>query len=147
VTTRAINKNLRLLLALITVGLVSCGESPSSSAIQTPQVVASPQVLLDVHGSGTKTTEKFTVVADWDLHWSYDCTAGLTQNGVIPSGYHCSFIVHVKQPDGHFSLQNQGVSQLGVKDQSVEHYHTAGTFYLEVQVCCSDNTWSATVTG
>jgi hypothetical protein len=114
---------------------------------QTPAVAASPQVLLDVHGSGDKSTEKFTAAADWDLAWSYDCTAGLTRNGAIPSGYHCSFIVHIKQPDGHFSLENQGVSQLGVKDQSVEHYHTGGTFYLEVQVCCSDNSWSVRVTG
>jgi hypothetical protein len=134
------------LLLTITVGLLACGESPTGSAAQTPTVAATPQVLLDIQGSGSKTTEKFTVASDWDLHWSYDCTAGLTRGGVIPSGYHCSFIVHVKQPDGHFSSENQGVNQLGVKDQSVEHYHTAGTFYLEVEVCCSDNSWTVTVT-
>jgi hypothetical protein len=111
------------------------------------RVAASPQVLLDLHGSGTKTTEKFTAAADWDLQWSYDCTAGLGQNGVIPSGYHCSFIVHIVQPDGHASLENQGVNQLGVKDQSVEHYHAGGTFYLQVQVCCSDNSWTVQVIG
>ena len=135
------------LLALLAISLVACGESPNSSQTQTPTVAASPQVLLDVHGAGDKSTEKFTASGDWDLKWSYDCTSGLTRDGAIPSGYHCSFIVHIKQSDGQTSLVNQGVSQLGVKDQSVEHYHTGGTFYLEVQVCCSDNSWSITVTG
>jgi hypothetical protein len=124
--------------------LVGCGESPSSAG-QTP--VASPQVLLDLDGSGTKSTDKFTVAADWNLNWAYDCTAGLTRDGAIPSGYHCSFIVHVTKPDGHLSLENQGVSQLGVKDQGRESYHTGGTFYLAVEVCCADNTWSVRVTG
>jgi len=103
--------------------------------------------MLDLQGSGTKTTAKFTTSGDWNLDWSYDCTAGLTRNGVIPSGYHCSFIVHVLTPDGHRSLENQGVSQLAVKDQGEENYHTGGTFYLTVDVCCSDNTWTLKVTG
>jgi hypothetical protein len=131
---------------LLAVSVVACGESPTGSPTHQ-SVVASPQVLLDIHGSGDKTTEKFTVAADWDLRWSYDCTAGLTRGGVVPSGYHCSFIVHVKQPDGHVSLENQGLNQLGVKDQSVEHFHTGGTFYLEVQVCCADNSWTVQVIG
>lgn len=127
--------------------VLGCGESPASSAAQTPSPVASAQVLLDIHGSGSKTTEKFTAAGDWNLQWSYDCTAGLTQNGAVPSGYHCAFIVHVKMPDGHNSLENQGVNQLGVKDQGVENYHTGGMFYLTVEVCCTDNSWTLKVTG
>src|SRR2546421_9792644 len=34
-----------------------------------------PQVLLDLTGKGTKTTQKFTAASDWDLNWSYDCTS------------------------------------------------------------------------
>jgi hypothetical protein len=138
----------RAVVAAVLSMLVSgCGSPTSAPSTQGQVASPSPQVLLDLKGSGTKTTEKFTAAGDWDLEWSYDCTAGLIQNGVVPSGYHCSFIVHVKQPDGHFSAENQGVSQLGVKDQGVENYHTGGTFYLEVQVCCSDNSWTIKVTG
>jgi predicted small lipoprotein YifL len=133
------------------LSLIACGEvgpaASSPAAPDTAPVAASPQVLLDLQGSGDKSTQTFTVAGNWDLQWSYDCTAGLSQNGVIPPGYHCSFIVNVKTSAGHRSIENQGVSQLGVKDQSVEHFHTGGTFYLEVQVCCADNSWAIKVTG
>src|SRR3984957_16783251 len=34
-----------------------------------------PQTLLDITGSGTKTTQKFTAGGDWDLNWTYDCSS------------------------------------------------------------------------
>jgi hypothetical protein len=101
---------------------------------------------LDFKGSGTKSTEKFTVASDWDLQWSYDCMAGLTRDGVIPAAYHSSFIVSVKRFDGNLTM-NQRVNQLGVKDQGVQHYHASGIYYLEVQTCCVDSSWSVKVTG
>jgi hypothetical protein len=139
------------LVASATLAATACGEvSPAASSPAAPDtaaVAASPQVLLDLQGTGDKSTQEFTASGNWDLQWSYDCTAGLTQNGAIPSGYHCSFIVVIKTSDGNRSLENQSVTQLGVKDQGVEHYHTGGTFYLEVQVCCVDNNWTIKVTG
>ena len=138
---------LAVVAAVLSILVGGCDSPTSVPSTQSQVASPSPQVLLDLKGSGTKTTGKFTAAGDWDLDWSYDCTAGLIRNGAVPSGYHCSFIVHVKQPDGHFSLENQAVSQLGVKDQGVENYHTGGTFYLEVQVCCSDNSWTVRVTG
>ena len=35
---------------------------------------STPQVLLDISGNGSKTTQKFTAGGDWDLSWSYDCS-------------------------------------------------------------------------
>ena len=40
--------------------------------------------------------------------------------------------------------RHQGITQDGVKDQGVIHYHTRGTFYLVVD---SDGSWTFTVTG
>jgi hypothetical protein len=137
-----------LTAALLVV--TSCGESgtgaSSPAAPDSAAAAPSPQVLLDLQGTGDKSTQAFTASGNWDLQWSYDCTAGLTQNGTIPSGYHCSFIVDVRTSDGQLS-RNQGVNQLGVKDQGVEHFHVGGSFYLEVQVCCADNSWAVKVTG
>jgi hypothetical protein len=108
----------------------SCGgqtvTTSSPAAPATAAVVASPQVLLDIKGSGTNTTQKFSAANDWDLQWTYDCTAFV--GGV--AGGHGNFIVDVRDSDGS-SSQNQGVNQLGVKDQGVEHFHVGGTFYLE----------------
>ena len=97
---------------------------------------AIPQTLLDLTGSGTKTTQKFTAASDWDLNWSYDCTNFSSGTG--------NFQVFVYQGDGTMSLDNAGVNQLGAKDTNVEHYHTGGTFYLEVNSECS---WHITAKG
>jgi hypothetical protein len=110
-------------------------------------VEAGPQVLLDLHGSGTNSTENFIVAGDWDLRWSYDCTAGRTDHGIIPSGHHCFFTLQTMRLIGGPSSANPGVIQLGVKDQGVEHYHTPGTFYLEVEVWGADSKWTVTVIG
>src|ERR1700730_13017439 len=110
-------KHYGAMLALVAIMLGACGETAGNSPT-TQTTPASSQVLLDFKSSGTKSTEKFTVASDWDLQWFYDCTAGLTRDGAIPSGYHCSFIVSIKQADGRSST-NQSVNQLGVKDQGV----------------------------
>jgi hypothetical protein len=93
------------LVASAPLAATACGEaSPAASSPAAPDTAAasaSPQILLDLQGTGDKSTQLFTAARNWDLQWSYDCTAGLTQNGAIPSGYHCSFIVDVKTSDGH----------------------------------------------
>jgi hypothetical protein len=119
----------------------SCGSPASSSpaAADTAVPSPSPQVLLALKGSGTKTTQKFSAASDWDLQWTYDCRAFI---GGYPGG-HGNFIVDVLNGDGSRS-QNQGTNQLGVKDQGVEHFHVGGTFYLEVTSEC---TWTMKVIG
>ena len=103
---------------------------PASSPVPSP----SPQTLLNISGSGTKTTQKFTASGDWDLVWTYNCAA---------FGDGGNFIVDVKNGDGTDS-DNQGVNQLGAKGSDTEHFHVPGTFYLEVTSECS---WTIKVVG
>jgi hypothetical protein len=113
--------------------------SSSSSNSQQTQASAAPahqpQVLLDLSGNGTKTTQKFTAASDWDLDWSYDCT-NFNNSG--------NFQVMIYNGDGSLSTDNTLVNQLGSKDSSVEHYHAGGTFYLVVNSECS---WHVTAKG
>lgn len=87
-----------------------------------------PQVLLELNGSGTKTTQKFSAGGDWDLNWDYDCSK---------AGGSGNFIVEVFNGDGSPSISNQGVNQLGDKGQDVDHFHRGGQFYLQVISECS----------
>lgn len=75
-------------------------------------------VLLSVKGSGTKTTQKFAAKSDWDLRWSYDCSNFGTQGNFIATPTGSDFLTPV--------------NQLGNRDSGVEHYHSGGTYYLEV---------------
>jgi hypothetical protein len=135
-----------LVAIVLTAESSSCGgpavttSSPAAPATAAP--VPSPQVLLDITGAGSNTTQKFSAASDWDLAWSFDCTAALS----LPDGQ-CSFIVHVKDSAGNFAAGNQGVSQLAKTNQGIEHYHVGGTFYLEIQLCCVQGTWAVKVTG
>jgi len=58
--------------------------------------------VLDVRGSGIKTTQNFTVGSQWDLVWSYDCSS---------FGSKGNFIVNVLTPNGQ-SSSNVGTNQL-----------------------------------
>lgn len=112
----------------------------SPSATVTTKSTATPahtaQTLLDVSGSGTKTTQKFTAAHDWDFNWSYDCANFGQGQG--------NFQVFVYSGDGTLSFANAPVNQLGAKGSDVEHYHTGGTFYLTINSECS---WHVTATG
>jgi hypothetical protein len=107
--------------------LSSPNEATSVSAPQqTANVV--PATLLDIEGEGTKTTQKFTTQGnDWDLAWTYDCSN---------FGERGNFIVGIKPGDGAMFSSNNGVNQLGPKGSDVEHYHSGGTYYLEVNSEC-----------
>lgn len=113
--------------------------SDNINQISTPSAAptspAAPRKLLDITGSGTKTTQKFTAAGDWDMAWSYDCAN---------FGYQGNFIVTPTGEDNNPSLANQSVNQLGKSGQDVEHYHHGGTYYLSVNSECS---WHVTVTG
>lgn len=135
-----------LVFVVLTAEASSCGSSAvstsSPAAAATAAPVPSPQVLLDITGAGSNTTQKFSAASDWDLAWSFDCTAAIS----LPDGV-CSFIVNVKDSTGHFAPGNQGVSQLAKAKNGIEHFHVGGTFYLEVQLCCVQGTWAVKVTG
>jgi hypothetical protein len=133
------------LLVLLVIGVIGAAGSSSSNSAKSvsaqsdatsttksqPAATTKPaamQVLLDLQGSGTKSTQKFTAASDWDLTWSYDCS-GFGSKG--------NFMVEVYNGDGSMSIENQGVNQLGMKDSGVEHYHKGGTFYLSINSECS----------
>ena len=104
----------------------SANQAPTPAASRVPS--PSPQVLLNLSGSGTKTTQKFTTSGDdWDLVWTYNCAS---------FGGSGNFIVMVKNGDGSPS-DNQGVNQLGANGSDTEHFHSGGTFYLQVISECS----------
>ena len=92
-------------------------------------------------GPGGQTTEVFTVDSAWDLRWSYDCTPSIRNQ--------CDFYLTVKQmSDCQVSPENQGITQHGVKDHGVVHYHAGGTFYIVVGLAyASAGSWTVTVTG
>lgn len=110
---------------------VAAATSPATAAAQP----GAKRVLLDVTGSGTTTTQKFTAPGDWNLAWSYDCSSFFGGTGV--------FQAYIYNGDGSLSLQNSLVNQLGANGHGVEHYHHGGTFYLVVNSVCS---WHITAT-
>jgi hypothetical protein len=120
------------LIALILAGIYIYRESGSRGA------------LVDKHSccaAGGQTTEVFTVDGAWDLRWSYDCSPMIRTQ--------CDFHLTVKQmADCQVSPENQGITQNGVKDHGVVHYHTGGTFYVVVGLAyASAGSWTVTVTG
>lgn len=142
----------RLLLAGIALvmlagcSLGSAGTTVSAASVNAmfaPRTVAAnrsvpqsaaPTTVLDVSGSGIKTTQSFTVGPAWDMAWSYDCSA---------FGQQGNFAALVKLPGGG-SSPNIGTNQLGTGGSDVEHFHAGGTFYLEI---ISDCAWHIVVTG
>jgi len=141
---------LAVIVFFIIIG--STGDSKSRTSIPAPTEIGdniidnqqikaetktpvSIQTLLDISGSGTKSTAKFTASGDWDLDWNYDCS-NFGQNG--------NFQVYIYNGDGTLSLANSLINQLGKSDTGVEHYHTGGTFYLTVNSVCK---WNIQVKG
>ena len=89
--------------------------------------------MLDVSGSGSKSTQTFTVSDSWQMKWSYDCSS---------FGDRGNFQVYIYTSDGAMSFDNNGVNQLGSSGSDTEYYHTGGSYYLEVNSECS---WHITV--
>jgi hypothetical protein len=113
---------------------VETGSTVANTATKTV-APATMQTLLDISGSGSKSTAKFTAASDWDLNWNYDCTNFGSQG---------NFQVFIYNGDGTMSFANSGVNQLGKSDTGVEHYHSGGTFYLTVNSECK---WKIQVKG
>lgn len=105
-------------------------KSPAKAAAPATKAPAAkaPVVLLDLTGTGTKQTQKFTAGGDWDLNWTYDCTS---------FGYAGNFIVMVYNGDGTLSFENTSVNQTGKKGADVQHYHKSGQYYLSILSECN----------
>ena len=137
----------RKLLAWTAFVLIAagCSQPRGGATKESPSPSAASQTVLDLQGSSNKTTARFTVPAQWGIGWTFDCRPGLTQNGAIPSGAHCTFLVTVRTPDGNPSAQNPQFIHQDVAGQGVATYHTGGTFYLSIEICCTVNSWSLKV--
>lgn|ERR1700674_1077500 len=114
----------------------STGSSPAANDKGSPTASAAhvAQVLLDVQGTGIKSTQKFTAGGDWDLNWSYDCS-NFGQNG--------NFQIYIYGKDSS-DLKGIGANELGAKGSDVSHQHDTGTFYLQMNSACA---WHVTVKG
>lgn len=113
----------------------AANESQPAPAPAPKPTPAAPQTLLDISGSGSKTTESFTAAGAWNLTYSYDCST---------FGDRGNFQVFIYNGDGSMSFSNSGVNQLGASGSDTDYYHTGGTFYLEVNSECS---WHIQVKG
>jgi hypothetical protein len=92
-------------------------------------------VLLQLKGSGTKSTQTFTAPSNWTLDYTYDCSSFSNGKG--------NFQVYVFNADGSMSSAS-GVNQLGSSGSDTEYYHQGGSLYLEVNSECS---WTITAKG
>jgi hypothetical protein len=130
------------LLALV----VACGGAPSKSVAANPDkptatasvtAAHAPQTLLDVQGSGIKTTQAFTTSGDWTISWTAHDTSGV-------SGY---FGIYVYDAGSQVPAGVAGNVQVPANQtlQDVSHGHQAGKWYLEVNSASTD--WHVTVTG
>lgn len=95
---------------------------PDTQETQADQAEnTAPVTLLELSGSGTKTTQSFSARGDWDLEWSYDCSSFGMEGNFIVSGQGFNVL---------------GVNQLGPKGSGVEHYHDGGSGHLEIISTC-----------
>jgi hypothetical protein len=128
---------LALVLVLIFAGLagLSVLQNPAGlkRLLPSPPPIQMKTLLQDQGDFGNKTTKLFTPQgADWTLQWSFDC-AGLGDSG--------NFRAKIMRQGGGALAS---VEKINDHDSGTEHYHQAGTFYLEVVSECQ---WTVRVTG
>lgn len=126
-----------------TPSIAASSSAPAASAAASTPAAASavthappafaPQVLLTLSGSGSETTERFTIggSGDWDVYWSYnEGSTGSTVNFQIFG-------------DGGSDFNFNDPNQLGPGGSGVVHvYSDPGIHYLEVN---SEGGWSIKV--
>jgi hypothetical protein len=120
----------RLIGLLVGVGLggvCAVGVAIWTGAIGSPQ---GPSALLDVGGSGTKSTATFTAPQIWDLQYRYDCS-----NFGAPG----NFAVTVLPQGG--GAPDVAVNELGSSGQDVTQVRLGGRVHLEI---LSECTWHVT---
>lgn len=99
--------------------------APATTATKpAPKPKPKAKTVLTESGDGIKTTVKFHVSGDWDLHYTYDCSNFGTSG---------NFIVTTGGTDFPMPLANE----LGANGSEVTHQHDGGTLYLEVNSECS----------
>jgi hypothetical protein len=99
--------------------------TPTTRPTAATTVAAGPKVVYTLAGSGQGSTPTFGVANEWQVAWTYDCTA---------YGGQGNFIVDVSQPPGKVGIEvaanDQPVNQLGAGASGVQHYHYGGTVFL-----------------
>ncbi|MEE4544862.1 hypothetical protein V2S66_23210 [Streptomyces sp. V4-01] len=100
--------------------------APSKAPAKAPAKPepALAKTVLTESGHGIKTTAKFTVHGDWDLHYTYDCTS---------FGFQGNFIVTT----GGTGFPDPLANEIGKKGTDITHQHDGGTLYLDVNSECS----------
>lgn len=89
-------------------------------------------VLLRTSGNGANSTAKFKAGSDWDIAYTFDCSAA---NGVDV------FQLYIYNGDG--DLTGVGANSQARKGSEVTHQHDSGTHYLQVNTACK---WTLKVT-
>lgn len=133
---------LALVVLLSALSVCGCGavakhQVPVAIATTTTTPTAAPAqdsaankiVYLEVSGAGTKSTQTFNAVGDWNLLWSYDCTQTPAGTG--------NFIVNVMTSTGQLDFHFQPVNQMGAKGSDTEYYHRSASAYLTINSQCS----------
>jgi uncharacterized iron-regulated membrane protein len=100
-----------------------------------PAPAAQPTVLVQLKGSGTKSSQTFTAPSNWTLSYTYDCSNFDGDSG--------NFQVFVQSADGGFNDLSP-VNELGASGSDTEYYHSGGQYYLEVNSECD---WTVTAKG
>ena len=143
-----------ILVVVLATGAKACGSTPkassaavspttiapvaatsaatSATAKAAPSTTAAPSTLLDVNGTGDKTTDPFTAKGAWHINYSYNCAA---------FGQAGDFGILVQGGDG---FSDQGPNTQGMSGQDSNFEPQGGTFTLQIISECQ---WHVTVTG
>jgi hypothetical protein len=115
-------------------GAAAPATSRGALAPSSPAAAAAPakSVVLQVSGTGTKTTKNFTIgKGDWSLAYTYDCSGFASGQG--------NFQVYEDYPNGQILANELGKSG----KQTTYQHGDSGTHSLEVNSECA---WSITAT-
>jgi hypothetical protein len=120
------------LLVIVIIAVIGAGtshktatpSSPASSvkAAAHPAVAAAAKTVLVSSGDGVKTTQSFTVHGDWDLYWSFICSAAIGSGNFVVTG------------DG--ALGDVYANELASHGKDVTHQHHGGRLALDVDSEC-----------
>jgi hypothetical protein len=108
----------------------SASQAPSEPSKTTlkgknakPAAPPKPHVLIDVEGSGIKTTQRFVAPDEWALAWTYDCSN---------FGSSGNFVISVEGDS-----TDVAANQLGQSGHDVSYEHSGGNVYLEINSECA----------